>query len=73
MTVSCLPSPSSGCCNGGGQGALVSGPSEESDVSGETAAWEPEPGRASTGASPGGEEHPEQGFRPLLAGTRVQN
>lgn len=51
---------SSGRCNGGGQGALVSGPSEESDVSGETATGGPEPGRASTGASRGGEEHLEQ-------------
>lgn len=55
----CLPLNSSGCCNGGGQGALVRGTSEESDFSGETAAGQPQPGRASAGASPGGEEHLE--------------
>lgn len=31
----------SGCCNRGGQGARDNRPSEESDVSGETAAGEP--------------------------------
>lgn len=47
----------SGCCNGGGQGALVNRPPKESDFSGETAAREPKPGRAPTGAAAGGEEH----------------
>lgn len=51
-----FPLTLSGCCNGGGQGALDNGPSEESDVTGETAAGEPEPGRASAGTSPGGEQ-----------------
>lgn len=35
---------SPGCCQGGRQGAFGRGPTEESDISGETASGEPESG-----------------------------
>lgn len=53
----CLLLVFSGGCDGGGQGAFVGGSSKESDLPGETTTGEPEPRRASTGASPGGEEY----------------
>lgn len=44
FTCRWLVAPSSGGCDGGGQGAFVGGASEEGNIVGETTAGEPEPG-----------------------------